>query len=197
MVEIIITIFIGFLVRVYFTSKGTFEYSRETASKKVTATILFMIVLSLLFNIEFLDISSEVKDTFTGICAAVYYILALLDSFNSRVDKNTWVSFVKLILLFCLSVSNSITMLVISFIFLAGMVHLYKKQYLNEDADKITFVEIVLLCVENILFSIIMLFFIGKENMFSTILIVAFEETVLYSLNYIVLFTVKEKIYSI
>lgn len=197
MVEIIIIVFIGFLVRVYFTSKGTFEYSRETASKKVTAIIFFMIVLSLLFNIELLNVSSEVKDTLTGICAAVYFILALLDSFNSLVDKHTWVSFVKLFLLFCLYVSNNIAILITSFIFLVGMIYLYKKQYINEDEDKITFAEIILLCIENILLSIILLFFIGTESVVSTILIVSFEETVLYSLNYIVLFAVKDKIYSI
>lgn len=93
--------------------------------------------------------------------------------------------------------THALCMLVISFIFLVGMVYLYKKQYIKDDTDKIAFAEMVLLCVENILISVFMLFFIGTESVVSTILVVAFEETVLYSLNYIVLFTVKDKIYSI
>ncbi len=191
-----ISIFLGFLARVYFTSSGRWEYSRETASKKVTITILFMVAVSLFFNAHLLDIPANIKDTITGICAAIYFVIALFDSVVGFESDSTWMPFIKLCLLFLVSVSKEICMIFVSIVFLVGSIYLYKKRCIVKDEDKIIFAEIILLCVENIIIALTALFFLGGESILSILLLVSFEETVLYSINYTIIFAVKEKIYS-
>lgn len=179
-------------------SRETWEYSRETASKKVTGIILFMIVLALCFNTSAVNISYEFKEIISGGVVAIYLMVALgssLDSHNS--ENNTWVAFVKFVLIYSLCVSGIILALLISIIFAVSMILLYQKQYIKNDRDKITFAEIILLCVENLVVSIVLLVFSNIESTYFTIVKVVFEETFLYSLNYLVLFAVKEKIYSL
>ncbi len=188
----------GFFLRIYFTHSGTWEYSRETASKKVTSTILFMVGLALCFETEMISIPISSRGIVEGIIASIYLLISLVTTFNDDdSNSNCLLTFVKFVLVYLLSISNEITAIAISILFAVVIILLYIKEFVNEDSDKITFSEIILLCIENLFLSIGILFFVKTNAPFSVILKVTFEETALYSLNYIILFAVKEKIYSL
>ena len=192
-----VSIVLGFIFRVYFMSSGTWEYSRETASKKLTGIILFMIILDFCYNANFLPINTEANSILSAFAVIIYLVIALLSSLNSsNLEKNTCISFLKFLFVFCFAISNNAVMLVLSFSGCIFLFFLRKRGFIREDGDKITYAEILLLCSENFVLSLVMLL-LGKATAFSTIMTIVFEETVLYSINYIALFMVREKLYQL
>ena len=188
---------LGFLLRVYFMCSGTWEHSHKTASKKLTRIILIMIILALCLEADFLHINMDTSNIIGGLVATVYLVIAFLSSFDrDNPENNSWVCFVKFFLVYLLAISSNVAMVFVSVIFAIGMINLYRKGFVGKDYDKIACAEIILLCIENFLISLA-IFFIDIEDLYSTIVKVVFEETVLYSANYIVLFVVKEKLYAL
>jgi hypothetical protein len=155
-----------------------------------------MILLAVVLENEFINIPDNVETILGGLVVSIYLVMALIGSMDSdNLRDNTIISFVKFALIYLLSVSDYVLIIVITSAFAIGIILLYRKQMIETDGDKITVVEILLLCIENFIVSLFMLFSIDNTIVFSVIIKVAFEETVLYSFNYIVLFVMKEKIY--
>jgi hypothetical protein len=156
-----------------------------------------MIILDFCYNANFLPINTETSSILSGIAVIIYLVIALLSSLNSsNLEKNTSISFLKFLLVYCFAISNNAVMLVLSFIGCIFLFFLRKRGFIQEDGDKITYADILLLCVENFLLSLVMLL-LAETTTFSTIMKIVFEETVLYSINYIALFMVREKVYQL
>ena len=188
--------FLGFLARVHFMTKGTWEWSGKTASKKVANMILLTVVIALCFNGDKSIVPVGFKNEASALAAAMCLIVALMGSMDcENPENNTRVSFVKFAVLFGASVMSPICVILLSIGFVGSMSWLYRRQCIERDYDKITFAEIILLCIENLLIAVVLLLLGDVQTTFSAIAKVVFQETVLYSINYIVIFAVKEKLY--
>lgn len=196
-VGLIVAIVLGFVARVYFTHSGTWSYSRETASKKVLYGILGMAILAICANDDVLTVPENIRVYVDTVTITIYMMIALHSSFdNDNLDNNTWVSFVKYFFLLTMSLTNSVLMAVILLVICGAMAYgARKKEFLTEPSDKITFAEIILLGTENLVLAIV--FAVAYPTKALPVIVkVVVEETVFYSLNYIILFAVKEKIHA-
>ena len=155
-----------------------------------------MIILSLCLNSEQLIISDEVKEKAQNASVMIYCVIAFFQTIdNKNPERNRLLSIVKFILIYAFSACGNGYKLVLSTIALLAGIYFARAGKIVEDIDKILHTEILLLSAENLVITVCTIFSIIKGDVASLVMLVLFTETVLCSINYTVVFAVKERLF--
>ena len=157
--------------------------------------IAVMIILSLCINSEQLIIPEEIKEKVQFGSVMIYCGIAFFQTIdNNHPERNRLLSIVKFILIFFFSTGSNEFKLVISTIALFAGIYFARSGRIVEEIDKILHTEIVLLSAETLVIAACTIFSVIESDIASMVVLVLFTETVLYSINYTVVFVVKERL---
>lgn len=177
-------ILIFFWLRVHLLQYGTYEYSYKTAGKRVGWSIFTMIVLSYLYNIDGPTISEDSKRFLQGLAVAAYAYSALIQS----VDKdnpglNTLYSLAKFVMIYLFSVSDNLGKFVVSILFAVVSKVILRKHIIKDYDDKVKVTEILITSASNILLTILLCVWRRLDSLLTPVMLIVFEETVMFVIN--------------
>lgn len=191
---VLLLIAIGYSFRVYRMQYGTFLFSPQTASEKVSWIIAGMIMLSLFYKPSNIYLSEECKSLLESVAISTYIIIAIIQSFDVDSTLTCFlISLLKYFSLYFFSVIESIwprVVLSIVLSFIATVILI--TQAIEDDNTKIKLAEILFFCIGNAIISIILLCNDALAIILSGIVYIVFEETVLYSVNDIAISAYRE-----
>lgn len=192
----LISIVLCFCFRAYRLERDNIHYSSKEAGQRTLLAIAVMIILSLCLNSEQLIISEEIKEKIQIVSVMIYCGIAFFQTIdNNHPERNGLLSIVKFILVFAFSTGSNGCKLVLSTIALLAGVYYARSGRIVEDVENILHTEIVLLSAETLVITICTTLSIIKSDVASIVMLVLFTETVLYSINYTVVFSVKERLF--
>lgn len=192
----LISIVLCFFFRAHRLEKDNIHYSSKEAGQRTLLAISGMIILSLCLNSEQLIISDEVKEKAQNASVMIYCVIAFFQTIdNKNPERNRLLSIVKFILIYAFSACGNGYKLVLSTIALLAGIYFARAGKIVEDIDKILHTEILLLSAENLVITVCTIFSIIKGDVASLVMLVLFTETVLCSINYTVVFAVKERLF--
>lgn len=185
----------GFSLRVIRMQQGSSLYNMETAGKRVLFIILGMIVLSYCYSSNNTSMPDDLKTLLEVIAVVSYVVLAITQSFNTSGDIFCFlIALLKFCMVYAFAVSDGGWKFAISIVFLWAGIKILKTWDVDEDEAKLRLIEIILCSVESIIFALILLCNDTVSILFEfEVMYVVFEETVLYSINDLILFCYKEK----
>lgn len=191
----LISIVLGFFFRVYRLERDNIHYSSKEAGQRTLMAIAVMIILSLCINSEQLNIPEEIKEKVQFWSVMIYCGIAFYQTIdNNHSERNRPLSIIKFILIFFFSTGSNEFKLVISTIALFAGIYLARTGRIVEDIDQILHTEIILLSAETLVITVCTIFSVIESDIASMVVLVLFTETVLYSINYTVVFAVKERL---
>lgn len=191
----LISIVLCFFFRASRLERDNIHYSSKEAGQRTLMAIAVMIILSLCINSEQLIIPEEIKEKVQFGSVMIYCGIAFFQTIdNNHPERNRLLSIVKFILIFFFSTGSNEFKLVISTIALFAGIYFARSGRIVEEIDKILHTEIVLLSAETLVIAACTIFSVIESDIASMVVLVLFTETVLYSINYTVVFVVKERL---
>lgn len=179
------SIIIGYIVRVFIKMRGTWD-TFEIASKKTLKIILLMIIISIASEIEFIKMPDELNNVINIGTMGAYYMIAIKESLNSTdLSENTVLSFCKFTLILIWGLSNTVIGIIISIVTIIISIKVFCMKIITLEEEKVKLFEILLYGVENLFIFVFVIALMKNIDVFSKILLIVFEETVLYSVNWI------------
>lgn len=185
-----------FFIGAKITERNSYEHTYSSACKRNFCLIFGLILLSIIpEHISTDDVLLEAIIVCSAIIINVF--LAFSISFNDDASNITRFSFIELLVLLFLPRFSTFVTIPVTLLIIIYCIRFWRSDKFSFDeteTSKKKIIEIVILCIYHLIFSILMRVYSDIDMLHWDILSVVFEETVVYTLSYLIIAIYEESV---
>lgn len=185
-----------FFIAAKITERNSYEHTYSSACKRNFCLIFGLILLSIIpEHISTDDVLLEAIIVCSAIIINVF--LAFSISFNDDASNITRFSFIELLVLLFLPRFSTFVTIPVTLLIIIYCIRFWRSDKFSFDeteTSKKKIIEIVILCIYHLIFSILMRVYSDIDMLHWDILSVVFEETVVYTLSYLIIAIYEESV---